>query len=429
MRIRIAAHLATALLVAAAAFSQVAPTQPQTLPAATRPDPADAVILSLVDRLGDTEFAQREAAQKQLEKLDYHAIAALRRVAATCTDAEVAGRLIQRARELEEQCALAPPPISLTLKNADWATLITEFQKAVGGGENALAGGGYYDAHFTIDAREKPFWEVYKLLSAQDAISLSGGSRGVLQLSHNEKEPIRNFTTSGPFLFAPREISRVSTTNFQSPGAPTPPTQTLRFVVAVDPRVNIVRSLRPALVSVVDDADNQLLPPPGRKGFMDSWDHGGERYWNTEAALTVPAKPGKKITSAKGHLQVEIALATEQMNIADPKASLNKPFEFQGRKLTITRWKPNSDDGGDQVDFRAEMADRDAALLENEPDSPATFELIDSTGSAIGHYVLHRHGWSGSWGAGKAPFTLRLTVATKTKVIDIPFEFKDLPLP
>src|SRR3954471_6582729 len=86
------------------------PLTGQTSPATSEPDES---LKAILPRLASEDFQQRAAAQKELEKLDYHALATLRKAAAEASDPEIKSRLTERLQQLNQQYALDPPPISL----------------------------------------------------------------------------------------------------------------------------------------------------------------------------------------------------------------------------------------------------------------------------------------------------------------------------
>ena len=95
------------LAISAAAWAEAPSTIPPppattSRPVAIAPDPAAEAIRALLPRLGNSDYATRTAAQKDLDQLDYHALPALRQLAATSTDDEVKIRLLTRAGALAE---------------------------------------------------------------------------------------------------------------------------------------------------------------------------------------------------------------------------------------------------------------------------------------------------------------------------------------
>jgi hypothetical protein len=411
-----------ALLAAAAVPAQWA--IPQTRPAALPRDPADAIVTPLLDPLASADFATREQAQKELARLDYHACAALRRIADGCADVEVKSRLLRRAAELEEQCAVAPPPISLTLDHADWPTMLTALRQATGTPALADAKNWNYYGHvrFSLDVHEKPFWEVLKLLAGQDSVGLDNTSTSDLRICQEQEHPLETVSCSGPCLFAPIDLTRTLAANYQSQPAVRTPSMTLRFLAAVDPRLFLVRQAPPRLVSVRDDAQNELL---GQEAPQDLSNFALARVMKAEAALKVPEKPGRKIISAQGQWRMEVAVATTQMVVEDPAAEVQKSFQFHGHTITITRWPRKTAPVSPvfAVDVKAS-----AAGAQGTDDTSVTFEMLHADGTVAGRMALEpsANGW---YICTSGPTKLRLSVPTKTKLLEVPFEFKDLRIP
>ncbi len=415
--------LASILILAGTSFAEP--------PAATTPASADQIIQNLLTRLGSDAYAEREQAQRALEKMDYHAIAALRRAAAEAQDPEIKTRLTARAEQLEEQCAVEPPPISLSLKDASWNQMIDALKAATG---SPNISGGYDSGQFTLEAREKPFWEVVKSLCAQQNVSLGSGLTG-LQLASEPDHILHRFSYSGPFLFAPLRLERTSTANFQADAHSASTELTFHFMVAADPRLQIASGKPPVLTSVIDDNGNELIPPPEKHNGIVILTAGaaGESYWTEKTKLVAPAKLGTKIVSAKGHLQVDIACAVSEMTLDQPAARLNTEFTFQGQNITITKWEATDGNKGYiTCNFQVEPAiknDNPVRAGEDKPVNVIFFRQIDADGELIGERT-YVDGISSYFGfSGKAPVKLKIVVPTKVKHLDVPFEFTNLLLP
>jgi len=135
-----------------------------------------APLKGLFSRLASDDFAQREAAQKELDGLDYHFLSALKEGLAQVNDAEAKARLQVRLDQLAEQCATNPPPISLKLTAAFFGDMLAGLSQSTGSEVAKGYGGG--SKTFTLDVHEKPFWEVFRALSAPGVCSNSRPSVG-----------------------------------------------------------------------------------------------------------------------------------------------------------------------------------------------------------------------------------------------------------
>src|SRR5947207_3352613 len=100
------APLGLALILCAA--QPLFPDVPATLPGAD--------MQPLLARLASDSFVEREAAQKELEKISPEHYLALRKLADMQSDPEIKARLSRRADEMELFTALHPPPLALHLE-------------------------------------------------------------------------------------------------------------------------------------------------------------------------------------------------------------------------------------------------------------------------------------------------------------------------
>jgi hypothetical protein len=169
----------------------------------------DARWAGVVERLGSAEFAAREAAQKELEKSTWRDVEALERIAGGSGDAEIKTRLAGRVEALREEMAWNPPPISVRLEKANRTETAAALSKALGLPMEVWPPERkelfVRQDVFTVNAVEKPFWEVLLELSAQHPLCLNDieGLRLV-----NSSEPWRRGTVVGPVAVFPQRIVR-----------------------------------------------------------------------------------------------------------------------------------------------------------------------------------------------------------------------------
>ena len=155
----------TAAVITAAPASAT----PTTAPAASQPSGAS--IEQLIKQLGSDDPTDRDAAQQQLASRGSAAVDALKDAAAHNDDLEVRSRAASALAKIGEHTAFDTSPITLHLKdapqqdamNAIAAQAHAQFTGPAGMGIPVVAGGKM----ITIDADQKPFWDVMTDLCQQ----------------------------------------------------------------------------------------------------------------------------------------------------------------------------------------------------------------------------------------------------------------------
>jgi RNA polymerase sigma factor (sigma-70 family) len=138
----------------------VAADGPSGVPAATKDD---AKIAALIEQLGSDQFAQREKATKELEKLGLAALDALRK-AATSDDLERRKRATELLKKIEAQAAqaevLRPKRLRLVYKQTPVAKAVADFKKK-SGYDLTLSDpqGKLKGRSVTLDTGEVTFWQ------------------------------------------------------------------------------------------------------------------------------------------------------------------------------------------------------------------------------------------------------------------------------
>ena len=137
-------------------------------PAATGGAGFDAGRLEgIVKRLGDTSFAVREAAQKELEGVPVGMRETLVKLADGAVNAEVKASLVREIGLMDERMAIDPPPITLSVKDATAQEVAAALGKAVGT-RFTLAPG--MPGRYTLTAVDRPYWEIVQELGRQHAL-------------------------------------------------------------------------------------------------------------------------------------------------------------------------------------------------------------------------------------------------------------------
>ncbi len=179
----------------------------------------------------------------------------------------------------------------------------------------------------------------------------------------------------------------------------------------------IVRYAPPVLTEVKDDAGNNLLVgEPDRQGNL--WDNQpGQCIFEQNTTLAAPANIGKKIVSAKGQARFLVQLAEDRIEV-DPKEMLKKPITVGASIATISEFKINNKTINFQVQSQGDGQSDSIGMA-----------FVDANDKIVWSTRLNGGTGGGVGGDFVEPVKVRFTIARKTKLLTIPFEMTDLPIP
>lgn len=387
---------------------------------------------ALLQQLGASDFAQREAAQKQLDMMSWRDLDWLRQAVRTGTDAEVRARLAARVAAIEEEVASNPPPVSLELKGASFDVMVDALSRITGTRLDSRPPRVPVPENYvyTLSAHEEPFWQVFQKLSAQDGFRFvyeGGGRLGRFGPDWKEGAIV------GPVAVFPLAIERRRRSQLQvdRSKAIEPETMSLEYIVAVDPRVRIIDFIDCDITDVIDDRGNVLRKAQfekfmgGSRGFSQD-----ETFELKSVSLLIPSKLGKTIASAKGQASFRVPVVQEKVDIADPENKVGQEFKLAGTTVTLKRFVVQGSRAavtGVEMDFEGkENADAKPGYAE-----PAVaYVVTDARGMPVCNGTFReKASVEADEGHFSGPVVLHLSIPTKIKEVTVPFELKDLPLP
>jgi hypothetical protein len=403
-----------------------APAAPPTAAEAPATIPAEDLARwqPTVTKLASEDFAERQAAQKELDKARMRDRPTLKALAEAATDAEVKARLLKRYEDIEEEAATNPPPISIDVKDAPLSTVVDALNKEMGVHFNSYNNG---NGLYTLKAVDEPFWDVFMKLSQQSELMIQPYQG--LQIMQS-RPGIHVGLRSGSFLFIPQTVNYQQSVDLQRDAGQQvqPPTLSFTWAVAVDPRIKVASYSPDSLVSVVDDTGTEMLKQRFNGGINRTMISRGQMMFSQSVALE-STNNAKKIASAKGVLHLTVVTAEQKIEIADMEKQGRTPITIAGRTLTVTRFQVQNG----SVSMDATLSQTPAANRVNGADPLANsgvgLTLIDHEDRTV-YTTTIMGGFGGGFGGQyKTPIRAVITVPLKVKAVEIPFEFKDLPLP
>jgi hypothetical protein len=383
----------------------------------------DPWLADLQKRLRSTDAGEREAAQKQLAAMAgiWQQPEMLEKMAEATSDLELKNQFLQRAELVRnrraEKDAMNLPPISLSVKNAGFPELGDALNSALDtdifkSNLNSGMSGSY-----TLDVKNKPFWEMFELLQQQQGFALQNNNGG--WSFYNNGPGIRNYAVDGPALLWPMNGSLRRTVNVQT----TEPPQTnfsLTLGLIVDPRITVARISNFRVARAADELGHDLLRPGQNNNNM----YVQSNISNVGASLLSVEGMGKQVALACD-MRLGIGAAFAEAAQDDIQKNLNKDIVIGNRTVRISGLsiQPNSMNVQVNVQTQGGQAGEQPSVIQ--------YRLIDANGKVAWSYSS-----PGSFGQGSSPNTtttspyrLMLRTATKVEDINLHFELKNVPLP
>ncbi len=370
----------------------------------------------LIKRLGAEAFSEREAAQRDLDKVGYENRALLFNLAQQQIDPEVKSRLMERVDQIDEQLATDPPPISIRLNNATQDTVINDLNHALG--VNLVSQGGG-DLRFRLNMENASFWDVYAALNRQHPLTLKLADNAGPVLSQS----IHAYDRHGGFVAYASAIVFTRTVDPQAlPDQRVVSRLTLSYAIAADPRIKVLQVWSPSLHQVLDEngvfwlRDNTPAQAINRGALAQ------QNFWPSSVDLAIPEKPGKKL-SLKGEARFVVQVSEMQFQMENLEKHANEVINVGRQTITATNLSFNANS--------VKMSFRVGTPGNSTDPSYVHLAVLEAGDRQMWNSALSGNGIiSGDVaGAHAGPFKLVVSVPDKIKTIVMPFELKDIPIP
>jgi hypothetical protein len=432
-------------------------------------------VEQLIEKLASRDFHAREAASKELGALGIAALPALQKARAN-PDPEVRRRLEELIPPLERALVLMPKRVTLHMTNKPIQDVLNEITKQTGY-KLATWGGGAVQVFmmpgvngaavpappraekgktvFTFHFDNLPFWEALDKVCDAAGLILPQGYWGDDQLHLQPSDSYVPFSCySGPFKVVATGFNYYRNNNFaQLPRNPAQMAQQntenlqINLMVAVEPKIPIIRVGAVRVTAAEDDEHNSMLPIGGdnqnghfgRQYYYGGW--GRSYVHQSQATLSWPSKKSHVVRYLKGTIPVTI--------LADQKPGLvtDKVMSAKGKKFKVGEANLHIED---VAEMPGKMYQIKVNFSETNKDNANDWsrvqflqqrmELTDAKGNKYSFY-LNFQNWGGPGGAqftihtqpnGNAkmgPPAKLVLYAWNLMEHEVPFEFRDLPLP
>lgn len=245
---------------------------------------------------------------------------------------------------------------------------------------------------------------------------------------------------SGPFTLVATELSRDRSVEF----ADNQPAKndSIQLSIFIDPATRLFRFGTPVLTVAQDDMGRSLLAPDTQSS-TDQLDNG--MPWNTSnctwlqrqsCAMQINSPIGRRISILRGFFKAEIELESTELTIRNIAAADGQSATKAGRTIAIRSSKFSGTGGSVDYNVSIDPATQvdDAELLREATDDISFVDVGGVSLSAIA--IGNVSGGQGSFHSDLTstqsihePVDLKWKIATRIQTMNVPFEFRDLPLP
>lgn len=428
------------------------PPAPAPAPKPAGPDLSRTATQTLVDQLGSDDFRVREAAGRELNARAEKALPELRRALAAATDPEVARRLQVLVRKLDFERLVAPKRVTMKMTDKPVKDIIAEFAKQTG---YKIQFGGGDDGKHSFEFTDTPFWVAIDQVAAAAGLNVypdydeDGGIRAYAQDSYNP-----HVSYSGPFRFVATNISTNKNVQLSGltrrGGQPRPPEYVnLNFQVQSEPKIPMLGTSGIELTEAVDEFGGSLIPPRNDPNapFRSHYYNGGYRGYNVYANLNLTRanRNAASMKLVKGKVMVTMLTGTRpEVAVADPLKVKNKKFAGRTAELDIDTCAENNGTvtvsltvrrvGGDpqQQDWNwsnsvwQKLEVQDAKGVKYRNFGP---NQQNNTGNSVTLTMNFGNTDSNGNKLNVGPPARLLFNEWLSATHEVPFEFKDIPLP
>jgi hypothetical protein len=419
----------------------------QPAPPVAKPKQED--VKKALEGLGHDKFSARASALKELERVGPELLPLLKEAFRAAKDPEVRRRLEEMLPGLEHSAALSPTHITLNLKDKPVKEAIKELAKLSGYKLDLVPqGDARENKAVSIDLQEVPFWQALDRVCDQCGLYFQEGWYGndqmAVRLEYGEISP--GFTYfSGPFRLSAKGFDynrHVEFANAPRRGL-APQVQpvnrnenlSMRLNVTVEPKLPMLNTGMPLITEATDEFGASMAPQ--QQGQTHYSYYGGYRMFTQQVqAQLTPTKGATKIKVLKGTVPVTaIAAQREKLVVEKIMDVKNQTYKAGTTTLTIESVFSNGGEIEIKMSFTEAGNRNDPGRVNN---IAQRLSLLDDKGNK---YYGYARRWTGTNNGGNGTLCynsngqnvtepVRLVLYDWTTIThNVPFEFKDLPLP
>ncbi|MCS6853111.1 MAG: HEAT repeat domain-containing protein [Gemmataceae bacterium] len=413
--------------------------------------PSDA---ELIKRLGHRDFQQREKASRALQARGPRVLPALR-AALGLPDPEVVRRLNLLIPALERYQALEPKTVTFSLKHKPIRTVFDELSRQTGYRFQLGLPAERETLLYSFQFDQTPFWEAFDRMCEAAELSFQGMHGFDTFYLHHQETHSPYVCRSGAFRLVGHSIHHQRTIEFsQIPKGQSPARGDylqFSFCIASEPKLALLANGNPMVELAIDDHQESMIlsPEPDHGGVQVSrYGHGHRMLMvQTQVPLFCPSRHSTRVKLLKGKVPVVVLVDQKPVLTAEPiLTAKGRKWEKDQVVLDIEDVTKPEMNG---THYQIKLSIRDASRAVNQPEDygwlnslSQRLELHDARGR---RYPLEHQTWdhaTPSSARGSLTFGLTGAIASSigpparlvyydwiTLEHQVPFEFRDLPLP
>jgi len=395
--------------------------------------PLDPYTKDLLTRLNSTDAAQREAAEKQLANIAglMQQPEALKKLQEVTTDPDLKEFFVQRQAQIrahEEERRLSNlPNITLKLSNASLAQTAAELNKAMGNPPMSFVveNNGDQSTFYTIDVKDKPFWEVFAQLQESGGFEIQNyGGNQPPRLYPNNNRYQRKYIVNGPVMAVATGINYQRNVSFQGNNSVSS-NLNVNFTFYVDPRIRSTRFKNPTNVKLTDD-QGQSIPNNNNGGGYNT----GQSNMYSQGIYIQPPPTLPKSITVSFDAGVTTTVGDTKVTVDDITKNNDKVLTLGNRTLRIVNVTGLDQPGRNNAMVQMEVqAINDGSGMDYNSRIP--FSIIDANNKVLLSSSFNYGGMNFNFNTNNSQGPYKLEVSSPGRNFDIPvhFEFKDLQMP
>jgi hypothetical protein len=411
-----------------------------------------------VAKLSADDYQTRQDAQDQLVRYGAEARPYLQKLLAATTDPEARTRAEAAVAQIDEDRATGASLVTLHVKDAPADQVLAELSRQGMFAIPVIPENLFKQEHLnvpklTMDVDRQPFWVAMREFceKSQLRINAMGGDRRFVVMQGGDDSLFGLAVYSGPFMVVANSVTRTSSIAL---GRNRTPAKNLGVQVSVyaEPKLNVMgHDYYLRLTEATDDRGNSLLVPG--QGAYGSMGQDTSCRWTLGQSLAIPDNLGTRLVRLKGFSRALVQTRSETWEVAadavptapggggggDPGPPAKS---IAGRKYVAAELKGTT---GNLYELKLTIVREGPARRQEDWQQwgrGVRVSVLDAEGKALASRGSNTSGpedkvtCTYSFGrdldtGGKAgvPAKVVVEVPTETREVEVPFEFRDVPLP
>lgn len=418
-------------------------------------------VETLVAQLSGDDWNTRRRAQAKLVGFGDGVVPRLEQLLRGTHDAEARTRAEAALKQIEIDRATGPSHITLNLNGVTPAVAfeaIAAQARCSFGPQPPALFAVLATQTVSVNVKRESFWNTVLPLCRSSGVWLTvetgllAGFSPRVQLNESDPDTTRSPAfVSGAFLVLAESINRSHSVTLTRPDD-VERDFSVNLRIYAEPKLKVLGGEYNATVtSAVDENGRSMTPPRLAETSVDQALSDAANWpWNASLSLTEPQTVGKRIAMLKGSVKFLVQSVSERAELRDVMHGKDRRVDVAGARFTLEPIVTG--EGADQyvVQVRVEQRQMSAARWAHMTSGNVArwYSLVDARGNSLtpndqsSEQVEHsetKQVHKVTFGTrnphlpdGKVtgePAVLQLEILTETRMLDVPFEFLNLPIP